>query len=131
MSIDNLRDALSFMTDNFLYDLVVYICDRQHGNAGVTGAVRCVVDVENLNEWRPVRIKIIPVCEMFAVRSSEQVFTIIEVILVFKERENLVSNRNNADSGSSFRMNNIEIVFIKVDVFFLEVEEFRDSASGI
>ena len=97
----------------------------------MTGAVRGVVDVQNLDEWRPVRIKIISVCEMFALRSREQVFTIIEVIPVFKERENLVSNRNNADSGSSFRMNNIEIAFLKVNMFFLEVEEFADSASGI
>ena len=68
MRIDDLRDALSFMTDNFLDDLVVYTSNRQHGNAGVTSAVRGVVDVQNLDEWRPVRIKIISVCEMFAIR---------------------------------------------------------------
>ena len=50
---------------------------------------------------------------------------------VFKEWEYLIGNRNNTDSGCGFRLHNIEIVFLKVDVFFLVVQQFRDSASGI
>lgn len=46
------------------------------------------VHSEGLNKWRPVRIIIIPVFEMLTLRSGEEIFTIIEVVPVFKERIN-------------------------------------------
>ena len=97
----------------------------------MTGVVRAVFHSEGLNKWRPVRIIIIPVFEMFALRSREEIFTIIEVVPVFKERINLFGDWSSTDSGGSFLGDNLEISFLKVHIFFLEVEEFADSASGI
>lgn len=131
MSIHNLSHALTLVSDYFLDDLVVHSCDRQHRDAGVTCAVRCMSDAQSVNQWNPVRFIIIPVGEMFTIRSSEQVLTPTMFIPVFKEWENLVRNRNDTDSGSGFRMDNIEISFLEIDVFFLEFEQFRDSTSGI
>ena len=68
---------------------------------------------------------------MIAVRRTQKVFAVIEVIPIFKERENFVGDRNGADSGSGFRLHDFEIFFLKVDVLFFEVEEFADAASGI
>ena len=56
---------------------------------------------------------------MFAVRGAEEIFTFAMFIPVFKKWENLVSNRNNTDSGCGFRLDDIEIAFLKVDMFFL------------
>ena len=68
---------------------------------------------------------------MFTLRSREEIFTIIEVVPVFKERINLFGDWSSTDSGSSFRGDNLEISFLKVHIFFLEVEEFADSASAM
>lgn len=65
---------------------------------------------------------------MFTLRSREEIFAIIEVVPVFKERINLFRDWSGTDSGSSFRGDNLEISFLKVHIFFLEVEEFADSA---
>lgn len=65
---------------------------------------------------------------MLSLRSREEIFTIIEVVPVFKERINLFRDWSGTDSGNSFRGDNLEISFLKVHIFFLEVEEFTDSA---
>lgn len=131
MSIHNLCHTLPFMADNLFDDLVGNTCDRQHGDAGVSGAMWCVFHVQDLNERHPVRIIIISIEEMLTVRSAQEILTIVETIPIFKEWENLVRDRNGADSGSSFRGDYFEISFLKIDILFLEVEEFADSASGI
>lgn len=65
---------------------------------------------------------------MFTLRSREEIFTIIEVVPVFKERINLFGDWSSTDSGSSFRGDNLEISFLKVHIFFLEVEELTITA---
>lgn len=61
MSIYDFCHTLPFMTDNFLDDLVGYACDCQHGDAGVSGAMRRVFHVQDFHERHPVGIIIIPV----------------------------------------------------------------------
>ena len=68
---------------------------------------------------------------MLTVRSAQEILTIVETIPILKEWENLFRDRNGADSGSSFCGDYFEISFLKIDILFLEVEEFADSASGI
>ena len=50
------------------------------------GIVRAVFHSEGVNEWHPIRIIIISILEMFSDRSREEIFTIVEVVPVFKER---------------------------------------------
>ena len=125
MSVNPLRQRHSTgVPDDFLYHRGRYFLFSKHGNAGVTGIVRLVRAAYEFHDRRPVGIIVVPIVKMGALWSVQQILTAV-VIPLPEKWVGLVRYGNYAYSVFSLAFNDIEVMFVNVDVLPFEIKQFR------
>lgn len=131
MSVNPLRQRHSTgVPDDFLYHRGRYFLFSKHGNAGVASIMRLVGAPDKLHDRRPVGIIVVPIVKMSALWRVQQILTAV-IIPFLEKRVGLVRYGNYAYSIFSLALNDIEVMFVNVDVLPFEVKQFRYTNTAV
>ena len=86
----------------------------------MSAAVRCAINIELFHKWLEIAIIVVSVLKMLSVFCVKQIFTFrAGFIPGFVVWQNLVGDWNFSDTILCFTTDNIKILFIQMNIFFL------------
>ena len=116
------------MTDNFFDRSLIHMGFGEQRNCGVTAAVRCVINLKTKHQRLENIVIVHIIGKMLTIKRMNQIFTVRAVMEpAFIEREDFIGNRNLADSIFCFTVYDIKILFGQMDIFFFQIQKFRDT----
>ena len=117
------------------YDLLdhgrIHMSLRQHRDAGVPRVMRLVVEAQALHHRRPVAVVVVPVIECRSRRAVEQVLTRGPLVPGLEHRQDLVRDGDPADAVCRLAGDHVEVLFLQIDVLFLQGQQLRNAAAGV
>ena len=116
------------MTDNFFDGSLIDMCFGEQRNCGVTAAVGCVINLKTKHQRLENIVIVHMIGKMLTIKRMNQIFAVRAVMEpAFIEREDFIGNRNLADSIFCFTVYDIKILFGQMDIFFFQIQKFRDT----
>ena len=92
----------------------------QHRYTCMSAAMWCTINIKLFHKWLEIAIIVVPVFKMFSVFCMKQILTFrAGFIPGFVVWQNLVGDWNFSDTILCFTTDNIKILFIQMNIFFL------------
>ncbi len=103
----------------------IHLSLRQHRDTGVPGVMQLVVEAQAFHHRCPVAVVTVPVVESRSRRTAEQVLTGGSLVPGLEHQQDLV--REGSPAYAVFRLagDHIEVLFLQIDVLFLQVQQLR------